>query len=360
MDTKKHPTRLVLAFDSDCGTCSSIANEVRRTIGDKIDVKPLRDPDVTVWRQKLLGDNAKWTPTLLEVGEEPLRAWTGLSMGRALSVRVGVRDSLALLRVLGNKRTASDQGNSGSEDLGRRLSRANFLRFGAIGGAITFTSMVAPGLVPSAWANSRSSNPTSFRSLATRSMSSELLQESFERMKLRPEVFQVLAELNAPIKDIASATFAGSVHQLSAGNSVRVTSLVPAGTVDRVVVVKEFEKPYNGVLSETRLWRVAAEGHFALEKLSFDGNILQDFTNQDFDPSRVCPSCNGRQMPGTICGNVDAKACASCVKCVPSCASAGKTGAGTLACSLCFHDCGGDEERCCTGSQPACVYCGPM
>ena len=50
--------RLVLGFDAGCLTCSNLARQIRERVGDKLEVRSLRDPRVELWRKGALGEDA--------------------------------------------------------------------------------------------------------------------------------------------------------------------------------------------------------------------------------------------------------------------------------------------------------------
>ncbi|SED66398.1 bacteriocin fulvocin C-related protein [Jiangella alba] len=132
--------RWVLAFDASCGTCREIWAAVARAAGDRLEVLPLRHPDVEDWRRRA-GD-PEWAPTLLRVDGDAVSAWTGARMAVPLARRLGPRTSAGVLRALGRLRR---------EAAGRPLDRpvhdrAGFLRLGA--GAVVVAGMVIAGRPP--------------------------------------------------------------------------------------------------------------------------------------------------------------------------------------------------------------------
>jgi hypothetical protein len=79
-----------LLFDSACSVCRQLAQEIERETGGVVTARSLRTPQV----QAML-DQARpgwrWEPTLLEVGEDHLRAFTGLGMAFRLVRILGLR-----------------------------------------------------------------------------------------------------------------------------------------------------------------------------------------------------------------------------------------------------------------------------
>ena len=94
-------SRLVLGFDAGCMTCSEVAKRVEEQVGDQLEIRDLRDPDVTRWVEDALGKDAPWGPTLIELSEDRIKAWTGLRMGLALSRRLGIHNTWRVMKALG-------------------------------------------------------------------------------------------------------------------------------------------------------------------------------------------------------------------------------------------------------------------
>lgn len=133
--------RWILAFDASCGTCREISAAVARAAGDRLEVLPLRHPDVEDWRRRA-GD-PEWAPTLLRVDGDAVRAWTGARLAVPLARRLGPRTSAAVLRALGRLRR-----EAAGHPLDRpgTIDRAGFLRLGA--GALVAAGMVVAGKTP--------------------------------------------------------------------------------------------------------------------------------------------------------------------------------------------------------------------
>jgi hypothetical protein len=93
--------RLVLGFDAGCMTCSGIAERIKERVGDKIEVRGLREPQVMEWRKQALGEDAPIAPTLFEVKGFEVRAWTGVQMGLALSRALGPVATWRVMQALG-------------------------------------------------------------------------------------------------------------------------------------------------------------------------------------------------------------------------------------------------------------------
>ncbi|NGO47346.1 bacteriocin fulvocin C-related protein [Streptomyces ureilyticus] len=134
----------ILAFDASCCKCSKVAQQVQQSSGDKLDIKPLSDPEVTAWRTQALGDNAPFAPTLIRLEEGgKARAWTGFAMAARMATLLGPRSTLRLMAALGavRKGTAAPADKGGSSGMGR----GQFLRLAGAGAvAALFAANASP------------------------------------------------------------------------------------------------------------------------------------------------------------------------------------------------------------------------
>lgn len=134
----------ILAFDGSCGACQSVSERVQHVTAGKLEVLPLSSPMVEDLRRAAIGANAPWAPTLLSIGSEGVRAWTGLPLSVRLSRTLGLRTSLEVVRQLGQlKRGENASPESASEGL---LSRKRFIQLGA--GAFVAGGIVLSGTAP--------------------------------------------------------------------------------------------------------------------------------------------------------------------------------------------------------------------
>ena len=120
--------RLVLGFDAGCVTCSDLARRIEERVGDKLEVRSLYDPQVEHWRRQVLGEDAPWTPTLIEIDGGKVRAWTGAQMGVALSLRLGFKDTWRVLQALGETNFTTNAGASAKIRTSSGLTRSQFLK----------------------------------------------------------------------------------------------------------------------------------------------------------------------------------------------------------------------------------------
>lgn len=101
IDRDQLECRLVLGFDASCVKCSGLADRLRSAAGRHIEVMPLASPSMHRWREKVLGDDAAWAPTLVRIVEdEPSAGWTGWRIAPELTQRLGPSRSARLVRFM--------------------------------------------------------------------------------------------------------------------------------------------------------------------------------------------------------------------------------------------------------------------
>lgn len=148
-----HMARFVLAFDASCGKCAAMSSAVRESCDGKLEVLPLAHPDVKRWREQSFGATAPWTPTLLRVQGQTVRAFTGTGMVIPLVHWLGPRSTVRVLRTLGSLRLNRPSGEaadaSGIEGMGRK----RFLRLGA--GLVVAAGVTLAGRTPALAGESR-------------------------------------------------------------------------------------------------------------------------------------------------------------------------------------------------------------
>lgn len=147
---------LVLGFDGGCFACSDIAARIRGQVGDRLVVRSLKDPELQRWRLEALGEDALWAPTLFEIKEGRVRAWTGWEMAMRLGRLLGPVASWRVLQVLGEVGSLSRIDGSpvterhlkeAATSLGG-LSRGQFLK-GMGGAAVAVSALSGVSLFPS-------------------------------------------------------------------------------------------------------------------------------------------------------------------------------------------------------------------
>lgn len=129
--------RLILGFDGGCATCSDLAERISQGAGDKLEVRSLHNPQVEHWRERALGKDASWAPTLFEVGGVgEIRAWTGTRIAVRLARALGPVSTWRVMQALGEFGMPRTPVNG--------MSRGQFLR-GLGGGVIGVGLLSASG-----------------------------------------------------------------------------------------------------------------------------------------------------------------------------------------------------------------------
>lgn len=137
--------RWILSFDASCGRCREISSAVSRACDGKLEVLPLKHPDVCKWREQSLGFQAPWAPTLVRVHSDSVRAWTGRLMIIPLVRQLGPRSTIHVLRSLGELR-GRVAGLPIRQVENGALGRAQFLKLGA--GVALVTGIIISGQAP--------------------------------------------------------------------------------------------------------------------------------------------------------------------------------------------------------------------
>ena len=135
--------RLVLGYDGGCAACAGLARRVEEAVGGRLEVMRLSDPRMRRWRERALGSDAPWAPTLVEVGTAgKVKAWTGVRMGIALSKRLGPTTTWRVMQVLGESK-AMDRAEIPRPALETGgISRSQFLK-GLTGGLFALSVLPA-------------------------------------------------------------------------------------------------------------------------------------------------------------------------------------------------------------------------
>lgn len=92
MNREDRNSQWVLGFDGGCSTCLLIAERIVELSSGRIVARNLYASDVRSWRERALGVDAPWLPTLLRVEDDDrVQAWIGPAMALRLGQIIGVR-----------------------------------------------------------------------------------------------------------------------------------------------------------------------------------------------------------------------------------------------------------------------------
>lgn len=139
-------SRWILAFDGTCAACQGISLAVSRAAGSGLEVLPLGNEEVRLLRERALGPDAPWKPTLIATNLVGPRAWTGLPLSIRLARLLGPATSLSVLRSLGQLREEIADSVNDTTPARQRIQRRAFLRVGA--GATLVARMFLTGTAP--------------------------------------------------------------------------------------------------------------------------------------------------------------------------------------------------------------------
>ncbi len=98
--------RWVLLYDRHCGACSALADQVAAIAGSRLEVRDLRDQEVAGYRRRAFAGSPPWAPTLLRIGSDSVKGWSGSGLGRRLVLRLGPVRAWKIASVLGQLRGA--------------------------------------------------------------------------------------------------------------------------------------------------------------------------------------------------------------------------------------------------------------
>ena len=306
--------RLVLGFDAGCATCSDLALRLRQEVGEEIEVLSLGDSQVEGWRERALGEDAPWAPTLFEVRGDDVEAWTGWRMGAHLARLIGTGATWRVMQVLGEydvvpttprmERVAS---------VTDRFSRARFLK--GVAGALLAASILS-GAKPSAGKASARGWKHPLERVGFESR--ELLRGAARREALRsaagsPDVENLWKGSELP----ARGAFAVR-HTLEDGNHLTAVSWTISE--EKVLVYYEADRPIGNYRSEAVLLGYVLGEEVWKEAESVNGRWRGVVTDQagttDAAPAvqtRACGCCRWRW--GCV-----ATVASSCLGCGGTCA----------------------------------------
>ena len=374
-------------------------------MGDKLEVKSLRDPQVTHWREQALGENAPWAPTLIENIDDKVRAWTGPKMGLQLVRFLGPVATWRVMQVLGELRTKRKVADSTSLMTSREMDRGQFLR--GVGGAIVAMSMVSGVGAFASPAKAAQGFP---KSLGVEEMTGKELSDIARTVAEYKDIVNVVgkkrhdkwqsSQILTSCQNGRCYTVVGShgncsvrqtdgeitvegdcalvramKHQLEDGRSLLA---VVYETGDQVAVYYEYDKPWSeaGIKSEAMLWRVEGNNVALIGNPSRNGVLDvpvprsgSDFATAASDPCGSCPTID--DGPGafgkttcTSCVKIAIGGCilsgALCATCVgTSCPAAVGGGLTTPACVSCLlAACPSVIYSCCDEQGKTCCTCG--
>lgn len=327
-DTRK----LVLGFDGDCVICSALARRIEEQVGNKLEVRGLREPQVDHWRKKALGEGAPWAPTLFEVRGTRVEAWTGWRMGIYLSRLLGPVATWQIMQVLGEIKAASNRGTPGFEP-SAGMSRGRFIK-GVAGAAVAVSLLSTPKSLPAAEAAEVEGDVDD--SLPGIVNSEELeggrLARTARKALDRADVRNVLSKETLAENGVNLEEAKVTLHDLQGDNKLVSVALVLSA--ERVLHFQAYSKPVQRVRSEARVLKVEDED-IILERASINGELVRD---SDQEALSTAASCDRRcRFP------YDSHLRWTCVR--------WRWGCVIATCYACY------AAACLTGNVPGCLAC---
>ena len=359
--------RLVLGFDAGCGTCSDLAQRIEEQVGDKLEVRSLNDPIMEHWREQALGKDAPWAPTLVEVEDGSIKAYTGARMGARLARTLGPAVTWRVAKILGDTRKGKEVGVS--PYLG--LSRSQFLK--GVGGAVVGMSVLsgtgslaAPAEATEHWLSqlsfasskelSRKEAATAWAKLARGRHLRGFLSSRFEGEK--PAVGRIrgrmLSSGKSGVTSPPAATIKGVSHQVKGGGLLLALVYLEG---DALIATYRLDKPGQKTRLVSRVIEDESEETVRVLAEAEDSEVFaapQGATNQSgkYDltsRSSRCGSCG--PCYGCRCVSANKRCMFNC--CGP-CALACANGWACLGCVLVWCPVCASINRCCY--RKACRY----
>jgi len=276
--------RLVLGFDAGCMTCSELAKGIEEAAGEKLETMSLSDPRMSEWRKQALGEGVRWVPTLVEIANGEIRAWTGMRMGARLARRLGPAATWKVARVLGEMKDS----NRAQHSLHFGLSRSQFLR--GLGGTVVgmsvlsgMGSLAAPAAAEEHWLSqlsftsseelSRKQAAAAWARMARgrhlrRFLSPRVVSENSAASRIRS---RMLSAARTGMARPSTATIKGVSHSLKGGG--RLLALAYQED-DALVVSYRFDKPGQKTRLFSRMIEDESEETVRVLAEAEDGDIF--------------------------------------------------------------------------------------
>lgn len=333
--SRDRDVRLVLGFDAGCATCSSLAKRVEEQVGDRLEVRDLRDPEIARWIEQALGQDARWAPTLIEVSVDKVKAWTGLRMGLALSRRLGVRDTWRVIKAL----DATAEPEEISTLAGPSFSRARFLKgLGGVTLAISVlsgTDVFAKIANAAAWVHPLNRK----RVVSSKPLKGEALRKAIAKATASKDVKNVWPE-NPPATD----EIVGTRHTYTDGNTVTSVSWVVGS---QLLIYYLPARAIGNYRSQAMRIEVIPEEAYVLKATSVNGR--QQSLDSAAAPglARAASGCRRCRRWNWGCVAIWANGCGACsYGSCPPCA-AGSLGNCAVCLGCLLIACGYGASTCC-------------
>jgi hypothetical protein len=335
--------RLVLGFDAGCMTCSELAKRIEDRVGDKIEIRSLKDPMMDHWRKEAFGEDAPWAPTLVEISGA-VRAWTGVRMGVRLSRALGPLATWRVMQVLAEVNADLELVDSAAINAVSGFTRGQFLK-GVGGAAVAMSvlsgtgSLAAPAAADEHWLSQlaiTSSKELSREQAAAawarqtrgrhlrRLLSSRVVNDSPAASRIRR---RMLSAARTGVASPPTATIKGVAHEIEGGGQLLALAYQED---DALIVSYRFDKPDREARLISRVIEDESEELVRILAEAEDDDVFaapQGATSQD---GMVRATRGRRCRNGTNCGPCYGCRCVSaskrclfncCAACVFSCSN---------------------------------------
>ncbi|WP_146113993.1 MULTISPECIES: hypothetical protein [unclassified Arthrobacter] len=375
---------LYLGYDANCSKCSMIATRIEDEVGGELSLIPLSSPRMRQWRKDLLGEDAKWAPTLVRVSEDRENAYVGWQIGPPLAAALGGKRSLKVLSTLGSDQLAESSPNGGP--LKTSLNRRAFLW----GSAVVAGMTVLMGRTNPATAVSGDLNQDMTVERVRVLHGSDMYDELRAHLSA-PDASNVIssdslgerAKKAATLMEVPSDTFRevsestgehapdGNVSEVQATKVTYSNGVIESAVAiynhenKTMLVSRRMEKPIDGVFSIVRRLDVAPDKLNMITQ-SINGSVPREISVKDIsslasDPCGGCagaPGDNSRKRLQSVCNWELTLSCARdaglCLGCIPF-----VIGSVTAVLLCVAGQCGWSAlESCCGSASNACVGCG--
>lgn len=349
MNTNEESTdRLYLGFDAACATCASIADDVREVTGDKLTPVSLSDKRMITWRRDLLGEAAPWTPTLVAVNGDDVRAYTGVEMGFRLQKELGMRTAWKIAQVLGGRREQITGKRSGL------ITRNAFMR-GAVGtvfGLTLLSSTASPAAASSSSIKGGTGDHwlTDLEFQDSTQMSDDEASAAWKDVKRSKDFRRLAGGPSGKARKVTTqdASVRGVRHVTSGGGSVLAVS---TQTDTALVVAYILKTKGGGSRTLIKLFEKTGEETMELRSRVDDGDLFDAASPESLELAAratctsgtncgICLSCQCRSWNVTCILNCCAP-CAFACGAVWSC-----VGCAAIWCPACAT-----INKCCTSRQ---------
>lgn len=294
--------RLILAYDSDCRSCTELSKRIGFASHGKLETLPLTHPDVHRWREEesLL---ERWEPTIFKIstGGELIGGRTGPPMLPWLAKTLTFAEQSAVLREIGQMQLEGRKTSRITQTLGRR----GFIKMSA--GVAVVTNLLFMG-GSRALAVGGDSGLTSGSTIELTEAQKQLLLAKFlgsddlDKVLRSPSSEGRLTHSQLGSKVVLSTgpeSFGnadrGSVNVLVAASETAELALarIPDG---RLISWRNNLRPINGTRTEVILWEFddQAEQLRPLEVSHnglLDGSLESGMSHGSLNPSSDCGAC---------------------------------------------------------------------